>query len=175
MKRYVKVSTVLPTFGVALWLSACAVGPNYERPTTAVPANYKSTNDVGTWKEGRPLDNVPKGNWWEIFGDATLDSLEGQGTAANQELKAAVARVDQARAVARVARGELLPTLTLDPSFTRERFSPNQTPGFGNITANRFSVPLDLSYEIDLWGRVRRGFEGARADAAGSLAAFHNV
>jgi outer membrane protein, multidrug efflux system len=183
MKKYARLSTVVPTLAVSVFLSGCAVGPNYQRPVTKAPEIYKTapplltsgaTNN-GAWKEGRPLDNVPKGNWWEVFGDATLNSLEARATGANQEVAAAVARVDQARAVARVARGELLPTLSLDPSFTRERFSPNQTPGFGNITANRFSVPLDLSYEIDLWGRVRRGFEGARAEAAGSVAALHNV
>jgi multidrug efflux system outer membrane protein len=170
-----RFSTQLTTFAIAALLSGCAVGPNYQRPAAEVPPVYKSTVELGAWKQGRPLDNVPKGNWWEIFGDATLNRLEQQATDANQELKAAVARVDQARAVARVARGELFPTLTLDPSFTRERFSPNQVPSFGSITANRFSVPLDLSYEIDLWGRVRRGFEGARADAAASVAALHNV
>lgn len=178
------IATGTALFVAAAVLAGCAVGPDYEKPATVVSANYKAqeqakartTNDeLGAWKEGRPLDNMPKGNWWEIFADSTLNELAEQATAGNQELKAAVARVDQARAVARVARGELLPTLRLDPSFTRERFSPNQMPSFGNITANRLSVPLDLSYEIDLWGRVRRGFEGARADAASSVAALHNV
>jgi multidrug efflux system outer membrane protein len=177
MKRYFadKFPISLLTLGLAGVLSGCAVGPNYQRPVTTAPATYKATNELGTWKQGTPLDNVPKGNWWEVFADGTLNRLEQQGTTANQELKAAVARVDQARAVARVARGELLPTLSLDPSFTRERFSPNQVPSFGAITANRFSVPLDLSYEIDLWGRVRRGFESARAEATASLAALHNI
>src|SRR5258705_53385 len=165
----------LTTIALAGFLSSCAVGPDYKRPPAEVPTAYKSTAELGAWKQGRPLDNLPKGDWWEIFGDATLNRLEQQATDANQELKAAVARVDQARAVARVARGELLPTLTLDPSFTRERSSPNQVTSFGSITANRFSVPLGLSYEIDLWGRVRRNFEGARADAAASVAALHNV
>src|SRR5215207_1465202 len=126
MTNYAKFTMLLTTLGMGWFLSGCAVGPNYQRPATTTPATYKSTNDLGTWKEGRPLDNVPKGNWWEIFGDSALNSLEQQATDANQELKAAVARVDQARAVARVARGELLPTLSLDSSFTRERFSPNQ-------------------------------------------------
>src|SRR5439155_10586131 len=62
-----------------------------------------------------------------------------------------------------------------DPSWTRQRFSPNQQPSFGNVTASTFSVPIDLSYEIDLWGRVRRGFESARAEAQASLAAFYTV
>ena len=150
-------------------------GPNYHRPSTAVPAGYKSTNDVGAWKEGSPLDNVPKGTWWEIFGDQKLNDLESEAAAANQELKAAMARVEQARATARVARSELFPSLNADPSFTRQRYSPNQVPSFGGMTANTWSVPLDLSYEIDLWGRVRRGFESARADAQASLAAFHSI
>jgi len=74
-----------------------------------------------------------------------------------------------------VARSELLPSLSLNPSYSRERYSPNADPNFGGITANTFSAPLDLSYEVDLWGRVRRGFESARADAQASLASFYNV
>ncbi|MGO8697339.1 MAG: TolC family protein [Limisphaerales bacterium] len=101
-----------------------------------------------------------------------MNNLELQALQANQSLKAAVARVDQARATARVARGDLLPSLNLDPSFNRQRYSPNQAPAYGPLTANTWQAPLDLSYEIDLWGRVRRGFESARADAQGSLAAF---
>ena len=151
-----------------------AVGPDYRPPTNEVPSAYKAA-DLGAWKEGRPLDDVPKGNWWEVFADSALDDLESQAVIANQELKAAVARVDQARATARVARSELLPSLTLEPGGNRQRFSPNQVPSFGPLTANTFRAPLDLSYEIDLWGRVRRGFESARADAQASLAAFYNV
>ncbi len=157
-----------------LFLEGCAVGPNYHRPETAIPADYKS-KELGSWKTGTPLDNVPKGAWWEIFGDKTLNELESQAAQANQQLKGAVARVDQARATARVARSELLPSLNFDPSFTRQRYSPNQMPSFGSLTVNNFQTPLDLSYEIDLWGRVRRGFESARAEAAASLAAFHSV
>jgi len=140
----------------------------------SVPALYKAA-ELGAWKEGKPLDAVPKSNWWEVFADPDLDQLESQAVAANQELRAAVARVDQARAEARVARSQFLPNLDFDPSYTRERFSPNQVPSFGTLTANNFSAPLDLSYEIDLWGRVRRSFESARADAAASLASYFNV
>ena len=148
------------------------VGPDYKQPTNSVPANYKAV-DFGSWKEGQPLDNVPKGNWWEIFGDTNLNGLEAQAVQANQQLKAAVARVDQARATARVARSQLMPSLSLDPSFSREGYSPNANPSYGNITANTFSTPLDLSYEVDLWGRIRRLFQGARADAQASLADYY--
>ncbi|MBI3875724.1 MAG: TolC family protein, partial [Verrucomicrobia bacterium] len=149
---------------LALFASGCtAVGPDYARPKTETPASYKATNGLGAWKEARPLDTVPKGAWWEVFNDTALNDLERRATASNQNLKAAVARVEQARATARVSRSELLPSLDLDPSWKRERFSPNQVPSFGAISANSFRAPLDLSYEIDLWGRVRRGFEGAHA------------
>jgi multidrug efflux pump len=154
--------------------SLLTVGPDYRPPTNSVPANYKDS-DLGRWQTGQPLDNVPKGNWWTAFSDTNLNDLESQALSANQELKAAVARVEQSRASARVARADLLPNLSFDPSFTRQRYSPNQTPSFGSITADTFSTPLDLSYEVDLWGRVRRGFESAHADAQASLASFYNV
>ena len=150
------------------------VGPDYHPPTNSLPNAYKAA-ELGSWKEGQPLDQVPKGNWWELFADAALTDLELAATEQNQNLKAALARVSQARATARVARGELLPNLSLNPSWVRQRFSPNEVPSFGNITANTFSTPLDFSYEIDLWGRVRRNFEGTRAEAQASLADFYNV
>lgn len=150
------------------------VGPDYKRPTNSLPSAYKAT-ELGSWKEGQPLENVPKGNWWEVFQDPELNDLETLALESNQELRAAIARVTQARATARVARADLMPTLTLAPSYERQRYSPNQNPSFGPLTANTFSVPLDLSYEIDIWGRVRRGFESARADAQASLADYYNV
>ncbi|HTD88186.1 MAG TPA: efflux RND transporter permease subunit, partial [Candidatus Binatia bacterium] len=109
------------------------IGPDYKRPTNSVPSAYKAV-DLGNWKEGQPLDNVPRGNWWEIFSDTTLNELEANATEANQDLKAAVARVDQSRSTARIARSELLPTINADPSFTRQRYSPNQVPSFGPLT-----------------------------------------
>ncbi len=150
------------------------VGPDYQAPTNAAAPSYKAA-ELGNWKEGEPFDYVSKGNWWSVFDDSGLAALETQALQANQNLKAAVARVEQSRATARVARSELLPSLNLAPGFTRQRYSPNQSPSFGSLTASTFSVPLDLSYEIDLWGRVRRSFESARADAQASLADYYNI
>ncbi|HEV2691363.1 MAG TPA: efflux transporter outer membrane subunit [Verrucomicrobiae bacterium] len=150
------------------------VGPDYKAPSNSVPTSYKAA-DLGNWKVGQPLDGVTKGDWWTVFGDDTLNTLESQAAHSNQELQAAIARVDQARATARVARADLLPSLSADPSYVRQRYSPNANPSFGAITANTFSTPLDLSYEVDLWGRVRRGFESARADAQASIATYFNV
>ena len=96
-------------------------------------------------------DAFAKGRWWEVFGDPALNELEEQAMAQNQSLKAALARVDQARALARVSRSEFFPNIDFDPSYARQKYSPNQDPSFGNITANTFNMPLDLSDEIDLW------------------------
>jgi multidrug efflux pump len=150
------------------------IGPDYKAPTNAVPEAYKAV-ELGNWKEGKPLDNLPKGEWWQAFNDEGLNDLEVQAFKANQELKAAVARVDQSRATARIARSEFLPTITFNPSYERQRYSPNESPSFGTLTANTYTVPLDLSYEVDLWGRVRRSFESARADAQATLADFYGV
>ena len=174
------MKTLTPLIGFAaflatpLWAGLLTVGPDYQPPTNTAALGYKAA-ELGAWKEGHPLDNVPKANWWGIFGDSDLDGLEARAVQSNQNLKAAVARVEQARATARVARADLLPSLGLAPNLTRQRYSPNEVPSFGNVTANTFSVPLDLSYEVDLWGRVRRGFESARADAQASLADYYNV
>jgi multidrug efflux system outer membrane protein len=97
-------------FLIAVLATGCAVGPDYRPPATAIPAHYKAES-LGSWKEGQPLDHVPKGAWWEIFGDETLNDLQRRASDANQQLRAAVARVDQARATARVVRSELLPAL----------------------------------------------------------------
>ncbi len=159
--------------GIALSARA-AIGPDYVRPETQAPGQYKN-DDAGQWKEGAPRDHLPKDRWWELFGDAELNRLEDQALKANFEIKAALARVEQSRATARIQRADLFPQLNADPSFHRDRYSPNQVPSFGAITADTLRAPIDLSYEIDLFGRVRRGFEAARAEAAASTAAYHNL
>lgn len=151
-----------------------AVGPDYQRPETASPAAYKAS-EWGSWKEGEPMDHLGRGPWWQLFDDPELDRLEALATHSNQELRAAMAAVEQSRAAARIARSEFFPAIDAQPGYRRERFSPNQEPDFGAITANTFRVPLDLSYELDLWGRVRRGFESARAEAESRQAALHTV
>src|SRR6266436_1321736 len=99
----IKLGTLLSACGLLFFLVGCAIGPDYKRPITPAPGHYKA-EALGAWKQGEPLDQLPKGNWWEIFGDQTLNDLQDRAAAANQELKAAVARVEQARATARVAR-----------------------------------------------------------------------
>ncbi|HTG60956.1 MAG TPA: RND transporter, partial [Terriglobia bacterium] len=90
---------------------ACTVGPDYQRPKAEVPPNFKEAPPPG-WKEGQPRDEIAKGNWWVVFGDQVLDGLEQQATTANQSVKAAVERVDEARALARVTQAQLYPAVS---------------------------------------------------------------
>ncbi len=163
---------------VALFICGCTVGPNYKRPSVDVPSSYKEPPPQG-WKEAAPHDEIAKGNWWEAFSDSQLNDLETQALALNQTLQAAVARVIQARASVRVTRADIFPAVNVDPSAGRARQSgtrPNP-PGFAGtaFTANTITLPLDVSYEVDLWGRVRRSVESARAQAQASQADYENI
>ena len=158
-------------------VAGCAVGPAYRRPAVTPPAAWKTLVGGPAWKEARPRDAVPRGAWWEVFGDAELNLLEVQAVQTNQDLQAAALRVIQARAIARMAGSERFPTLEANPSYSHFQRSLS---GFGSSSASPFTndsfrVPLDLSYEIDLWGRVRRGFEAAWADAQAREAAYQTV
>lgn len=156
--------------GSAVLISGCAVGPDYHRPSVEVPPN---------WKEATPADHLQKGAWWELFHDPVLNGLEQQAAQSNPDLQAAMARVNQARAVARVSLADLFPSLSVDPSASRFRDSANRpVPGAGagkSFTSFDYKVPLDLSYEIDIWGRVRRAFEGATARAQASAADYETI
>lgn len=153
--------TLLLTTSLFLLLAAgCVVGPNYTRPS--VPAQPG-------WKEQPATTNTATlpPEWWKVFNDAGLDTLEAQAVAANQDLKRAVARVTEARAVARVSQADLYPGVSANGAYSRDRRSRNQpiVPG-QPLETDTFSSSFDLSYELDLWGRVRRSVEAAKADAA---------
>jgi multidrug efflux system outer membrane protein len=170
------VRALLATAAAAALLAGCSVGPDYERPTVDAPPAWK---EAGPWKAAAPRDAIAKGAWWELFGDALLNDLEARADAANPDLRAAVARVAQARAIARISEADFYPTISLDPSVSRERFSPNRAVQPGSpvkgYTFNNFSVPLDLSYEVDVWGRVRRSVEASAAAAEATVANYETV
>lgn len=156
-------------------LAFAQVGPNYVRPSTDAPPQFKGV----TWREAKPASHLPKGEWWKVFRDSKLNELELKATANNQELKAAMARFDQARATARITRGDFFPTL--GTSFTRDdqRTSSNMPSPFP-LNGMRYDGPaynalMDFSWEIDLWGKVRRGLEADRATAEAAADAVHNV
>jgi len=158
--------------------AACTVGPNYQRPKAEVPPAFKEAPPAG-WKEGQPREEIAKGDWWSVFGDPTLNDLEKRATTANQSLKAAVERVDQARALARVTQAQLYPAVQADLSASREHLGANRPYPPGQVatsyTYNSFTLPLNLSYEIDMVGKVRRSLEASRADYQASVADYQTV
>jgi NodT family efflux transporter outer membrane factor (OMF) lipoprotein len=156
---------------LAVTLTACSLTPTYKAPPSSPPpaATYK---DAGDWKIAVPKDGEPQGDWWTVFEDPTLNSLEGKAGLANQSLQAAFARLKQARAETRIQRAGLLPSLSAASSATRDRVSqhsPAYVPGYEPEFDN-FDLEADLSYEIDFWGRVRSSVNSAKASQQASAA-----
>jgi NodT family efflux transporter outer membrane factor (OMF) lipoprotein len=151
-------------------LSACSFAPTYRRPESAPPAIVY--HEAGEWQQAQPLDQEARGAWWMLFGDPQLDALEAKVGSANQNLRAAFARLKEARATTRIARADLFPTLNIGSSATRSRTSvnaPHLPPGL-EPTLNNFDLEADLSYEIDLWGRIRNQVNAATATQQASAA-----
>jgi outer membrane protein, multidrug efflux system len=153
-----------------LLASSCSFAPPYHVPESApVPAQYQ---ELDGWTPATPMDALPRGDWWQLFGDAQLNTLESRAADANQNLKAAYARLRQARAETRIARADLFPTLTASALAERARTSPNSPrfPPGDETMGNDFNVEGDFSYELDLWGRVRNEVASAKASQQASAA-----
>ncbi|MGB6678882.1 MAG: efflux transporter outer membrane subunit [Terriglobales bacterium] len=163
-------------FAGLMLMSACAVGPRYSRPQAPAAPEYKETPP--NWKPAQPADQTLRGKWWEVYQDPQLNALEEKINISNQTLKAAQAQFDQARATVRYNRANYYPTITTGVSATREHFSGNRplntTPGVGQ-TENDLVIPVDMSYEPDVWGSVRRTVQEARANAQATLADLESV
>ncbi|MDA8232576.1 MAG: efflux transporter outer membrane subunit [Magnetospirillum sp.] len=160
--------------GVAL-MAACSVGPDYERPPVTVPAAYKEATAQGGWKPGVPQDDIDRGAWWSIFNDPLLDSLERKIDVSNQNLKAAAAAYQQARAVVNAARAGYFPTLGGSGSVLRSQsgigsFSTGSAPLVSPPAQTTFDVSGDAIWELDVWGRIRRIVESEVANAQASAA-----
>jgi len=174
------------TFAIAvtlLTLSGCKVGPNYKTPAAITAPAFKeeapaSFVEQDGWKPGQPGDAKLKGDWWTLFQDTQLNELEAKVDTANQSLKSAEANFRAARAQIGYARANEAPIIGVAPSVSAVRDSANQ-PYFSNNLVNNgggnFALPVDLNYEIDLWGRVRRGVTSAREQAQASDADLENV
>lgn len=151
-------------------LSACTLGPDYQRATVATPAVYK---EAGDWQPAQ-TNVVPAGEWWRAFGDATLDTLVDKVAVNNQNLAAAEASYRAATAAVHSARAAQLPSLSTDLQLTRSRGAQNSgnavTAGAGSSASTLARLAGAVGWEIDLWGRVRRSVEQARATAAASAA-----
>jgi NodT family efflux transporter outer membrane factor (OMF) lipoprotein len=157
-------------------LSGCTVGPKYVQPTVPPPpAAFKELPPH--WAQAVPQDQMPKGKWWEIYQDAQLNSLEEKIAVSNQNLKVAYEEYMSTRDVVRQARSQLFPTLAVQPSGSRESLSTNR-PTATALTKNEYSdivLQGDISYEVDLWGQVRRTIEAARENAQASAGDLENV
>jgi len=150
---------------LSLSLAACTVGPNYKQPSVPVPPAFLGPTVSETTASST---SIGAGDWWQVFHDPELDTLEREADAANTDIKVAVTRVDQSAAFTGYARSFLFPTISAQPSANRTREAqnrPNNGATSGRAaTYNDFQLPLVLNYEIDAWGRVRRTVEAARAN-----------
>jgi NodT family efflux transporter outer membrane factor (OMF) lipoprotein len=160
---------------LGLGLAGCDFAPDYHRPDAPAPAAFKETADTGPWQPAHPADDLPRGHWWAMFGDPKLDALEARVTDANQDLKAAFARFEQARAASQIARAQYYPTVGSGANYTRQ----HQSSTIANVrpvtTYNDMLFNIDISYEVDLWGRVRNSVASAEAKeqaSAGDLASL---
>ena len=154
----------------ALLLGGCMVGPDYTKPSVPMTSIYKESDG---WKVAQPGDHLPRGQWWVILGDPELHALEEQVAAANQNLKIAEARLREARALVRFNRAALFPTISAGVGISSIRDSANRpflTPNVNTGSSGDLLFSLDMSYEIDLWGRVRRTVAAARNEAQATAA-----
>jgi len=159
---------------LAAALSGCTVGPDYVRPATEVPVAYK---EGFTWQPAQPRDHLSRGKWWAAFADPQLDQLIEQVNVSNQTLVAAEAQFRQAVALADTARAPWYPTLNASVSAVRASPSATTGPVAGTSTSTRtiYALPLNASWEADLWGRVRRAVEAGEAAAQASAADLENA
>jgi len=158
-----------------LVLVACTIGPNYLKPDATTTDAFKESPPQ--WNPARPSDEKLRADWWELFGDPQLNALQAQVEVANQDLKSAEARFRRARAMVGYARSEQYPTIGVSADAASVRDSPNQ-PYFPSSVSNAtgdFALPFDLSYEVDLWGRIRRTVNAAKASAQAGAADLETV
>lgn len=160
--------------GAVLFSAGCTVGPRYSKPTTPVPPSFKEQPPAG-WKEAQPADQSLRGKWWEIFQDPQLNALEERIDVSNQTLKAAQAQFVQARALVRYNRANYYPTVTAGLSATENKLSSNRSFVPSKTSYPDYLLPLDASWEADVWGRVRRTVEAARENAQASAADVVNA
>lgn len=165
-----------------LLLAGCMVGPKYQVPATPAPPAYKELTpdmfkETSDWKHAKPEDAIPRGAWWTVFNDPGLNRLEPQVEQANQILRQADANLRAARAEIRVRKADRYPTFGIDPTFASQRYSGapyfNPAPAFTSTSTPQY--PVELNYEIDLWGQVRHNIAAGKEEAQASVADRVNI
>jgi NodT family efflux transporter outer membrane factor (OMF) lipoprotein len=174
MRILTRVARGVALPAAALALAACTAGPDYVRPKVDAPAAFK---EAGEWQAAQPRDGAARGKWWEIYGDTQLNALIEQLAVSNQSLLAAQAQYRAASALVEAARASWFPTVSASASATRSRPSATTGPVAGASTSTRtlYSLPVNASWEADLWGRIDRTVESSRAAAQASAADLENV
>jgi NodT family efflux transporter outer membrane factor (OMF) lipoprotein len=150
------------------------VGPPYDRPAAPVPPDFRELAGSDEWKVAAPSDGLPKGKWWEMFGDAQLNVLEETIDINNQNVKQAEANFREARAAVRANRANYYPTIGVNPGISQADAGPNNGRGAGG-TSQSFAIPGEVTWEPDLWGRVRLSVENATENAQVSAAELENI
>ncbi|RQR32107.1 RND transporter [Burkholderia sp. Bp9143] len=162
---------------MAVLLAGCAVGPDYHRPDTSIPAAFKEA--PAGWKVAQPADRADRGSWWSVYNDQQLDALIGKLNASNQTIAQSAAAYRQARALVAEARAAYFPTVGLTASGSRSRAartsSSSSSFSSSSSISNSYSVGLDASWEPDLWGKVSRGVSAQRAGEAAAAADLANA
>lgn len=156
---------------LAASMSGCMVGPDYQRPSAQVPAVFK---EAAGWKAAHPQDELPKGPWWMLYQDPQLDALAAQVQLNNQNVAQYAAQYRQALALVRQSRAETLPTLSATGATTRSQTGTGSS-GTSAGASNEHSATLSLSWEADIWGKLRRTVEQDRASAQASAADLANA
>ena len=164
-------------------LEGCTVGPKYVKPSVPTSTNYKeqapiSFKESDQWQPARPADQESRGNWWELFGDLQLNSLEERIASSNQSLKVAEARFREARAAIRFSRTSQFPTISTAPSasYVKNSDFPTGLPSkIQQSSKGDFVLPFDLFYEVDLWGRVWRSVAAAREEGQAAAADYETA
>ena len=164
------LSVCLLLSAFCLLLPSCRVGPDYKRPPAATPTAYKelpppNSPQASEWAPAQPSDALARGKWWEIYNDPELNALEEQVSISNQNIKAAEAQYREAKLNVRIARSYLYPTITASPSIVNSRASVTGIANGQAFTRTTYELPVDVSYQADVWGSVRREFQ-AIAEAA---------
>ncbi len=187
--KHLPMLTGLPVLVASVLVAGCSLAPKYVRPDTLTPLVYKEANapsvekkeaDSSTtrWTTADPSDQLPRGAWWTVFKDPQLDALEARASAANQDLKAAMARVNEARALQLTARSELVPSVGAGFGPTRTKVSPASlmAPDGASIPPQTlWRAQATASYEVDLFGRATSELHATKAESAEAMALYRSV
>jgi NodT family efflux transporter outer membrane factor (OMF) lipoprotein len=153
--------------GLLVFMTGCTIGPKYVRPTAPIPENFKESAD---WQKAHPSDDMIKGEWWKIFNDPQLDALEAEIDISNQNIAQAQAQYAQAYALVDAAKSSVFPIVTTSAAYSRAHSATGKKSA---VSSNLLSA--GVSWELDLWGKIRKTIEGYRATAQASAADLENA